>query len=78
MAMKYLSIEDTANQLGLEIDDVTRIREAGELRGFADRGTWKFKAEDVEEYQRSQQADSSDDNPLDDDLLLVSDDEFAA
>lgn len=76
MAKKYLSIEETANALGVEIDDVTRVREAGELRGFADRGTWKFRAEDVEEYQRSQQADSSDDNPLNDDLLPIPAGEF--
>ena len=55
----YLSIEEAADILGLPQDELTRLREANELRGFADRGTWKFQAEAIEEYRRSRQADSS-------------------
>jgi hypothetical protein len=40
------------------------LREKGELRGFADRGTWKFKSDDVEECQRRRQPDSNPDVPL--------------
>ena len=75
MASKYLSIEETIELLGIPQEEITRLRESGDLRGFADRGTWKFRAEDVEEFSRSRQADSSDNVGLgDDDLLLVDDD----
>ena len=70
MAKKYLTIEDAAEQLGMSLDELTRIRELGELRGFADRGTWKFKAEDIEEFARSRQVDSEIDSS-DDDVLPV-------
>ncbi|MFP6769315.1 MAG: helix-turn-helix domain-containing protein [Planctomycetaceae bacterium] len=59
MANKYLSIEEAADLLGLPQEELTRLRESGELRGFADRGTWKFQTEAIEEYHRSRQTDSS-------------------
>ena len=61
---KYLSLEEAAAMLGVRTDEVIRLREKGELRGFADRGTWKFKSDDVEECQRRRQPDSNPDVPL--------------
>jgi hypothetical protein len=55
---KYLSLEEAAAQIGIKTEDLIRLREKGEVRGFADRGTWKFKADDVAEYRRRQQPDS--------------------
>lgn len=61
---KYLSLEEAAGVLGVSTDELIRIRERGEVRGFADRGTWKFKSEDVAELKRRRQTDSSPDVPL--------------
>lgn len=61
MAKKYLSIQEAADQLGMSTDDLTRLREKGEIRGFADRGTWKFKLEDIEKLGRVRQTDSDPD-----------------
>ncbi len=61
---KYLSLDEAAQQLGLRNDELNRLREKGEVRGFADRGTWKFKVEDIEELGRSRQADSSPEVPM--------------
>ncbi len=70
-AKKYLSLEEAAATLGVSTKDLIGLRERGEIRGFADRGTWKFKSEDVEEYGRRRQADSNPDVPMlsDDDGL---------
>ena len=76
MASKYLNIEETVEILGIPQDEITQLREAGELRGFADRGTWKFRTEDIEEFARSRQADSSDDGGLGSQDLLPVDDDF--
>ena len=76
MASKYLSIEETVEILGIPQDEITQLREAGELRGFADRGTWKFRTEDIEEFARSRQADSSEDGGLAAQDLLPVDDDF--
>ncbi|MFN9718721.1 MAG: helix-turn-helix domain-containing protein [Planctomycetota bacterium] len=64
MAKKYLSLEEAASQLGMTTDQLMRIREQGEIRGFADRGSWKFREQDIEEFLRSRQADSSPDMPI--------------
>ncbi|MEZ6057011.1 MAG: helix-turn-helix domain-containing protein [Planctomycetaceae bacterium] len=64
MAKSYLSLEDAAQMLGIAKDELVRLREKGEVRGFADRGTWKFRQEDVAELQRKRSADSHPDVPL--------------
>lgn len=86
MAKKYLSLEEAAAQLGMSTEELNRRRESGDLRGFADRGNWKFRPEDVEKFSREQQADShpavpilspgqvSDDDLGDSGVILVGDD----
>ena len=64
MAKKYLSLEEAASQLGISTDQLKRFREQGEIRGFADRGSWKFREQDIEEFLRSRQTDSSPDFPI--------------
>lgn len=64
MSKKYLSIEEAAEQIGIPASELNRLREKGTIRAFADRGTWKFKEEDVEKLSRSRQADSDPDVPL--------------
>jgi len=64
MAKKYLSLDEAASQLGLTREQVMRYREQGEIRGFADRGSWKFREQDIEEFLRSHQSDSSPDMPI--------------
>src|SRR3990172_1754127 len=64
MAKKYLSLEEAASILPVPPEELVRLREGGEIRGFADRGTWKFKSEDVDEFHRRRQADSNPDVPI--------------
>ncbi|MEX0726908.1 MAG: helix-turn-helix domain-containing protein [Planctomycetaceae bacterium] len=61
---KYLTLEEAAKVLGVSPKELTKIREQGQIRGFADRGTWKFRQEDVDKVKRMRQADSSPDVPL--------------
>ena len=64
MAKKYLSLEEAAGLLDLTTEQLMKIREQGDIRGFADRGSWKFREQDIDEFQRSRQADSSPDFPI--------------
>jgi len=64
MSKKYLTLDEAASMLAIAREELTRLRERGEIRGFADRGTWKFKSEDVQNLARSRQADSDPDVPL--------------
>lgn len=64
MSKKYLSLDEAAQMLGIAREELTRLRERGDIRGFADRGTWKFKFEDVQNLGRSRQADSDPEVPM--------------
>ncbi len=64
MTKKYLSLDEAAQLLGIPPEELVRLREKGEIRGFADRGTWKFKQDDVDGLARRRQADSSPEVPL--------------
>ena len=70
---KYLGLEEAAALLKIKPDELIRLREKGEVRGFADRGTWKFRSEDIEEFARRRQPDSDPDVAIydeeDDDAL---------
>ena len=66
-AKKYLSLEEAADVLTMPVGQLNKLRESGELRGFADRGTWKFKAGDIEEFARTREVTSNPDVPLLDD-----------
>lgn len=79
MSKKYLSLEETAVALGVSKDELIRMREKGQIRGFADRGTWKFREEDVQQVRRSRQADSDPDVPMyvEEDSAITGGDELA-
>jgi|GEM_PF-6818720 len=48
MVQKYLNLEEAARLLGITTDDLNRMRERGEIRAFAEGGTWKFRQQEVE------------------------------
>jgi len=64
MAKKYLSLPEAADILGISEERLKQARSDGDIRGFADRGNWKFRQEDVDEYGRTVQLDSSPEVPL--------------
>jgi hypothetical protein len=70
---KYLSLEEAATLLGIKPDELIRLRERGEVRGFADKSSWKFKADDVEEFRRRREPSSDTDLPI-----MGEDDDFGS
>lgn len=64
MAKRYLSIDEAAVMLGMESSELNRLREKGEIRAFADRGTWKFREDDLQELARARNMDSNPDIPM--------------
>lgn len=80
MAKKYLSLQEAADILGISEEKLKQARADGDIRGFADRGNWKFRQEDVDEYGRTVQLDSSPEVPLmdaDDSNVLADDDQIS-
>lgn len=70
MPKKYHSLEEAAQFVGVSKDELMKLKDSGDIRGFADRGTWKFREDDLEELKRSRNFDSNPSVPIltDDDL----------
>lgn len=80
MAKRYLSVDEAAEKLGISKDELKRLREKGEIRGFGDRGTFKFKEDDVYELARRLTPSSDSDVPMidgDDDASVLDEDPAA-
>jgi len=58
---RYLNIDEAAEKLGISKEELNRLRSKGDVRGFADRGTFKFKEEDIDELGRRMQLSSEPD-----------------
>ncbi|MEZ6130137.1 MAG: helix-turn-helix domain-containing protein [Planctomycetaceae bacterium] len=71
---KYMTLDEAAAHLGISTNKLMRLREQGEIRGFADRGSWKFTRDSVEELGRLMEADSSPDIPIISNVAIGSDD----
>lgn len=52
MVQEYLNLEEAAQQLGISKEDLAKKAQKREIRAFADRGTWKFRKQDIEEHAR--------------------------
>ena len=61
---KYLRLNEAAAQLGITEDDLIRLRYRGDIRGFADKGSWYFKADDIEQFRRQSLGTSAADAPV--------------
>ncbi|MCA9227806.1 MAG: helix-turn-helix domain-containing protein, partial [Planctomycetales bacterium] len=48
MAGKFLSLEEAAAQLGLTEEKLKELRDRGEIHGYRDGASWKFKSEEVD------------------------------
>src|SRR5262249_12411782 len=52
MAQGFYSLEEAARALGMTPEEVNQMAQKREIRAFADRGTWRFRMQDVEEKAR--------------------------
>lgn len=48
----YYTLEEAANILNMATDQLSQMAQKREIRAFADRGTWRFRTQDVEETAR--------------------------
>lgn len=70
MPQKFISLADAAKQLGVSVDRLNQLREAGKARAFRDGAGWKFKEEEVQRISSEvltagQEQDSGDEDVRD-------------
>jgi excisionase family DNA binding protein len=52
MVQGYYTLDEAAQILGLTTDKLSQMAQKREIRAFADRGTWRFRTQDIEEMAR--------------------------
>lgn len=52
MVQGYYGLDEASERLGLSPDKLSQMAQRREIRAFADRGTWKFRTQDVDEMAR--------------------------
>ncbi|HEV3203846.1 MAG TPA: helix-turn-helix domain-containing protein [Gemmataceae bacterium] len=52
MVQGYYTLEEAARILGMDPEKLGHMAQRREIRAFADRGTWRFRTQDVEELAR--------------------------
>jgi hypothetical protein len=65
MAGKFIELKAAAKQLGITIEQLQELREAGKIHGYKDGASWKFKPEEVERLVADLKTPAA---PADDDL----------
>src|SRR5258708_21056101 len=52
MVQGYYDLDEAAKILGMAPDKLSQMAQKRDIRAFADRGTWRFRTQDVEEMSR--------------------------
>lgn len=64
MVQGYYTLEEAARVLGMATEELSHMAQRREVRAFADRGTWRFRTQDIDELSRRRGQGSSPDLPL--------------
>jgi excisionase family DNA binding protein len=52
MVQGYYTLDEAARLLGMDAERLNQMAQKREIRAFADRGTWRFRTQDVQELAR--------------------------
>jgi type IV pilus assembly protein PilB len=52
MVQGYYTLDEAARILGMDAERLNQMAQRREIRAFADRGAWRFRAQDIEEMAR--------------------------
>ena len=65
----FVSLEDAAKRLGVSTDQLIEMRSRGEIFGFRDGASWKFKPEEIERVAAELMGDILDEDPAGSSIL---------
>src|SRR5262245_60761654 len=61
MVQGYYTLPEAAQVLGMSPEELKQMAQKGQIRSFQDRGTWRFRMQDVQELARQRGASSDPD-----------------
>src|SRR5450432_327788 len=66
MVQGYYTLQEAAQFLGMPIDELKQMAQKGQIRSFQDRGTLRFRTQDIQELARKRGVSSDPELPLGD------------
>ncbi len=67
---KYFQLDEAAQLLGVTPDELVEMRSAGEIHGYRDGASWKFKSDEVERLAADRGLGGGSDEDVDDSVLV--------
>src|SRR5476649_1071676 len=64
MVQGYYTLAEAAQYLGMPVDELKQMAQKGQIRSFQDRGTLRFRTQDIQELARIRGVTSEPDLPL--------------
>lgn len=70
MSSNFLSLEEAAKRLGVSADELVEMRSRGDIFGYRDGASWKFKPEEIERVANEVLGDALDEDPAGSSILV--------
>ncbi len=67
----FVTLEEAAKKLGVSTNELIEMRSRGDIFGYRDGGSWKFKPEEIERVASELMGDALDEDPAGSSLLLA-------
>lgn len=70
----FVPLEEAAKKLGVSTDELVEMRSRGEIFGYRDGGSWKFKPEEIERVASELMGNALDEDPAGSSILVTDSD----
>lgn len=70
MSSNFIPLEEAAKRLGVSTDELVEMRSRGDIFGYRDGASWKFKPEEIERVASEVLGDALDEDPAGSSILV--------
>ncbi len=70
MSAQFITLEEAAKKLGVHTDELVEMRSRGDIFGYRDGASWKFKPEEIERVASELLGDAMDEDPAGSSILI--------
>ena len=71
MSSNFIPLEEAAKRLGVSADELVEMRSRGDIFGYRDGASWKFKPEEIERVANEVLGDALDEDPAGSSILVT-------
>jgi hypothetical protein len=70
MSAQFITLEEAAKKLGVDTDELVEMRSRGDIFGYRDGASWKFKPEEIERVASEMMGGAMDEDPAGSSILI--------